>query len=598
MERGSNKNNFTKNKVFSLTLTGIIFFINSLIFAQVHSTTSSSIHTRLLTAETQLSVTCYTDKNFSGTDKNYGAGENKLSDKILSIKIPTGLVAVIYEFADDGGGYGKWVDLLENCSDLTQYLSGNISYINVFQAKNPQGFIWARNKNENGQFIAGHWERPRASGQSPNSNVAVVAPAIPPHASNVATVMNVQGANTTITTLGVQNTSDVLNWEHATNDQMGIIGSDFRGTEEVGSAAFERKFTGNLEGKVLDFFGASNINFWYPQKQKNDHRSIVYFKRTLSGKIDEVHQASIDEVLPDHDVNIDINPDPKYMYLKDDGHQPELTDITRIGLINSGEKDECPDTFPWIECEIDARQAAKDKLVSMLNDEVNNSLCLYGTWIYDKGHCCQPEIHPAEQIWWTKDEQNSKKYFCNVFSDASERFWWKDQMDDGQKLKPWGAPPIKGVFAIAFETTINEVANIGYTKKFEVNDIDYFNVNELTNTNDTYNLIYQGKTIVSFIPHNNDFKVSFENVGLAPGTTNKIRGFLVIETSVGTTTQVATKATEIKSGIVTVVDIPPDSDPLTIQQQFERQVFKKVAGHYMFSVTATDVNNQPITIGN
>ena len=47
---------------------------------------------------------------------------------------------------------------------------------------------------------------------------------------------------------------------------MGVIGSDFRGPQEIGSAHFERASNNAL---IPDW-----LNFWFPNKQPNDHRSI------------------------------------------------------------------------------------------------------------------------------------------------------------------------------------------------------------------------------------------------------------------------------------------------------------------------------------
>ncbi|HRF17436.1 MAG TPA: hypothetical protein PK977_04680, partial [Chitinophagaceae bacterium] len=77
--------------------------------------------------------------------------------------------------------------------------------------------------------------------------------------------------------------------------------------------------------------------------------------------------------------------------------------------------------------------------------------------------------------------------------------------------------------------------------KFEADYIQHYNLAEYPNANQTYNLVYNGKNIVSFVPNNNAFKVSFEHVGISPEDNNKIRGFLVLETSVGKTTQIATQ---------------------------------------------------------
>jgi hypothetical protein len=547
-------------------------------------------------------ITVFEIIDYQGQSKPFEIGNYRIAENenFTSIKITPGFVAVIYQYADEGGGYGLSVDLMEDCPDISKYISGRIAYIIVFNAINPSGHIYARNKIKDGQFVAGHWERKRANGvnSNPNTSEAVVAPIIPPHTKNITTVLENNGAQTLIKTLGEQGPEESFVWQNSINDQMGIIGNDYRGIEEIGSAAFQREFTGSIAGKVLDFFGASNINFWYPQKQPRDHRSITYFKRTLAGKLNKLNLVEIADILPDHDVNMFVEPSTNYQYLVKDAHAPELTKITEIGLLKDGDARECPKEFTHLEGEIDTKGEAKAKLLEMLEPRLNNSLCMYGIWQYDKGHCCQPEIHPAEQVWWVENSDKVKKYYLNVFCDASKRFWWRDQMDDGTKLKPWGAPPIKGMFAIAFEVTINNESLLNSIKKYEVTNVDHYNVIEYPNADQSYELIYQGKAIVSFIPHNNAFKVTYEKVGLAPGSTNKIRGFLVIETSVGTCTQVATKITVPNISnpreLITV-KIPENSDPDKVDQRYERLFFSKVEGHYMFYISETnDKTNLPV----
>jgi hypothetical protein len=139
-------------------------------------------------------------------------------------------------------------------------------------------------------------------------------------------------------------------------------------------------------------------------------------------------------------------------------------------------------------------------------------------------------------------------------------------MDDGTKLRPWGAPPIKGLFAIAFETVIGAPP-----VRFVVTNIDFSNVIEFPNANQTYDLVFQHKVLVTFTPSNNAFKVSYESVGTADD--GKIRGFLVIETSVGLCTP-KTAVPEWQS-----VD--------TIDQGRERETFHKEEGHYLFTVMQT-----------
>lgn len=59
-----------------------------------------------------------------------------------------------------GGGYGISVDFLEDHNDPVRFdFNDKVSYISVFSTNRP-GYFWARNSIQNGQFLAGHWERP------------------------------------------------------------------------------------------------------------------------------------------------------------------------------------------------------------------------------------------------------------------------------------------------------------------------------------------------------------------------------------------------------------------------------------------------------
>ncbi len=559
-------------------------------------------------------VTLYEHGNFAGQTKSMGIGQFLLSDfndLASSIKVAAGFCAVIYEHADAGGGYGISVDLMEDRHDLSAFnFNDKASYVIVFSTIRP-GYTWVRNAIVNGQFIAGHWERERARPLPPNT-VAVVSPSRPPNVTTtaVATAMQVNGPTTTITTLGNMQQGDKVLWDKAYNLQSGIYGNDFRGREELGSACFQRA---SNNAAIPD-----NINFWYLQKDSRDHRG--FFKRTLSGKVAVARQVNIAGTFADYDINIDIEPLPEYMDLLTRAHPREYTTIMRlqyeaskvsIGNIltkpiwqwesSSGQAD-CGDEvgFKHIEAEIAPEYwpqgnhtFGRSAFADMCLIRTGKNICVYGPWIYDMGHCCHPEIHPAEQVWWSEPQSNGVKYNLNVFCDASRRFWWRKQMDDGTKLRPWAAPPIKGLFAIAFEVPLDQISAFGQvTKKFEVSNVEHYNVIEYPNADQTYNLQYQGKTLVSFIPHNNAFKVSFENVGLSPAG-NAVRGFLVLETSVGTVTQVATSIYVAQGGQLVKVTIPPNSDPDKVDQRYEDKFFKKEDGRYMFSILQTSVTNRP-----
>src|SRR5262249_14894706 len=135
--------------------------------------------------------------------------------------------------------------------------------------------------------------------------------------------------------------------------------------------------------------------------------------------------------------------------------------------------------FTFVEAEVQVTGDIHAAGGQILNDAIlkrgPSPICVYGPWVYDKGHCWHSGVPPAEQVWFRDDLPNGgKKYSLNVISDGSKRFWWRDQMDDGTKLKPWGAPPIKGLFAIAFEVKIGGLVATPPVL-FEVANVDFHN---------------------------------------------------------------------------------------------------------------------------
>lgn len=546
------------------------------------------------------SVVIYENANFTGRAKSLGVGEHRLFQQtvntrvgdpanfdniVSSIKVPPGFVAILFEEAEELSGYGAWVDLLEDRADLSALgFDNKSSYIKVFRTSDSRGFIWVRSATKNGRFVAGHWERKRADGENPNSSEAVVAPPLPPHSQSRPTVIQVAGAQSMITSLGTQNSSDAALWEVTEAEGMGVIGSDYRGQEEIGSAPFERAGS----------YVPNRFNFWYPQRppqEPRDHRNPFY-KRTLSGIVDAGEKPYIvNEDVPylDDDVVFNVTPLPKYRYLVTDAHKPEMGKLEIMKIIWRDREipyNQCREPFKFVHSEIDVKESGKIKLLALLKGREGKQVSAYGPWIYDYGHCHHPEIHPAEQIWWSSTIDSVRAYNLNIFADSSKRFLWRNQMDsdDGKltELKPWGAPPITGIYALSFEVELKPGKYFG--KKFEVRSLDQWNVASHSNGIKTYNLAYQGNDLISFIPNSDLFKVSFERVGLKPGTNNIVRGFLVIETSVGKVTQIATK--------VDGVTIPQGTDPndaRKVPQDVEERAFKKEHGHYIFTVLRTDM---------
>ncbi len=487
-------------------------------------------------------------------------------------------------------------------------------------------------------WVTDHWERPRANvkyhpdslhcfeGQPPAGpqggvtvtdkikNIKTITETVvvmPGNTTSITIQETATEKNFVLTSAANMLPADQQLWNKAVNNQLGIIANDYRGYEDIGSACFERA--------AAAVYIPNNLNFWFPQSQTSPQpTSIKYYKRTLVGKVDSRHRPEVQNIreqYEDFDVNVFVKPDPAYQYLLREAHPPQMSTKQFIKEIAGNASirhpwettiNGCPGSFTGIETEIQLGNDAKEKFMPLINQKIERPIGVYGPWIWDEGHCCQPEIHPSEQIWWSDKAGTGTTYTCNVFCDASKRFWWRSQMDDGTKIKPWGAPPIKGVFAIAFEVSLGNgiTANSGVQKVFEVNDISYFNVRDYLTTDNihgdkVYNLNYQGKNIVSFIPHNNSFKVSFEKVGLVPAASangaNLVRGFLVIETEVGTCI-LKNKRVNILNPVYTAnsglqqyitVTVPDNADVNKVSEEIEKKAFEKIDGHYMFKVTET-----------
>jgi phospholipase C len=105
----------------------------------------------------------------------------EFNDAASSVRVAPGFCALLYEHANEYFGYGASVDLLEDCPDLSVYgFDKMTSYVRVFPTER-EGFVYARAAMRDGEFVSGHWERRRASGESDlNSTTAVVAPPAPP----------------------------------------------------------------------------------------------------------------------------------------------------------------------------------------------------------------------------------------------------------------------------------------------------------------------------------------------------------------------------------------------------------------------------------
>lgn len=444
-------------------MTVICFVFVQSVFAQVikHVPTRPTVVHTVLAVNT---ATLYQNANFSGQSKAFGIGSYLLHDSTdlikmsSSITVPAGLVAIIYENADAGGGYGASVDLMEDCPDLSIYnFNDKASYITVFNAKNSSGLIWVRGKLENGQYVAGHWERERANGQNPNGSVAFVAPPIPPRPVDmndlskapIATQAEIDEFNTV---LNNQNGVGVLGGENArpfyyhANQPNEVVykyqklidasrlpsgflqwASDkLSGIAVVGGALSVIPYTGKVIIEFVDeakdwLFGKEStaewIDAWYPV---NENKITVC--GTMAGNASTCSQDYLHTKLTvDKDVNLEIHPDNNFTWalnnrwLKPDEQKNIIDGEVKLkNLINSntGTNETNETVIPH------------NPLLMQIQNE--NNVCMYGPWMADildiNGKVPIPftddkidlgkidintnnEIHPVNQVWYKKGDE-------------------------------------------------------------------------------------------------------------------------------------------------------------------------------------------------
>ncbi len=141
---------------------------------------------------TETPVTLFSHSHFSGDfvplEEGYTRFLSEFNDAASSVRVAPGYCAVLYEHANEFGGYGASLDLLEDCPDLSVYgFDRKTSYVNVFRAEQ-NGFVWARGSMRNGEFVHGHWERQRAGGGPAAEPAApVVSPPVPPRTQPMPT---------------------------------------------------------------------------------------------------------------------------------------------------------------------------------------------------------------------------------------------------------------------------------------------------------------------------------------------------------------------------------------------------------------------------
>lgn len=250
-----------------------------------------------------MDVTIYDAINFGGRSASLAVGTYSLSgssaplDKVASIQVPAGMVALVYELADSAGPYGRSADLMENYADVSTLGLSGIAYVQVFLTERDVPLIadtiaraptpvptpapiahefWVRGAVANEQYVAGHWQMLGAQPTTPGP--AVVSPGPLPHLLHIANIQgqdwtnpayNTSAANWSAqvaggTTFDGSNSHafewiSILNPTLEQDDEVGVAG--FAAAVEVSTAdlPFTHPFGGDFEFAIVPDAEYSNL---------------------------------------------------------------------------------------------------------------------------------------------------------------------------------------------------------------------------------------------------------------------------------------------------------------------------------------------------
>lgn len=318
-----------------------------------------------------MDVTIYGDVNFGGRSETLEAGEHRLlsaadlNDEVSSIKVPAGLVALVFEHADEAGGYGRSADLMEDHPDLaTLGLGDTISYVSVFAAErdivarnhatgktDTAHVVWVRGAVVNGQYVAGHWERPRA--QPPPSGPAVVSPGPLPHLLHIS---KIQGDN----------------WVNPAYDTSSATWS----SRVAGGTTYD-----GSEAHPLEWVSVLN-----PAVEQDDEVGVAGFAAAV-----DLSDADLPFTHPfGGDFEFGIVPDAEYAgLLAPSNHDPNAPNKNIANAFPEGRRIGLP-VAGALPMEVEAGMVP-----AAYRAQAGDRVAAYGRWIIDAGHQdFHAEIHP------------------------------------------------------------------------------------------------------------------------------------------------------------------------------------------------------------
>jgi hypothetical protein len=261
-------------------------------------------------------------------------------------------------------------------------------------------------------------------------------------------------------------------YDFAIYNQLGIIGNSFDKEGKIGKAPAD------------------------PDANINSHFPITGYKQTICGILNSFYIRDFCSGDRDDDVHFIIRPafssrtlieDVNRTIVTQNSARPYNTMLPTVDLTNNNSIDNYntkvneiniahfPATFmrtlkTEVLSEIDVHEAYKayiHKFGENVPKQELDCACSYGPWVHDVGTgSVNPfasyhdfmEIHPAQQVWWVNELNNTLNYHCYLFNDNSGRFDEPGDFDtDGGNLsfyEEWTPKKLDGTFAIAFSYKI------------------------------------------------------------------------------------------------------------------------------------------------
>lgn len=322
-------------------------------------------------------------------------------------------------------------------------------------------------------------------------------------------------------------------FDRGMNEQLGVVGNDFYKRQKIGQAPAEEK-------QVKDT--------WYPIREDDNQG----YKTTAVGILKNVYRRG-------GSYTADILSSPVGQESDDDWNFYVLPGIKTGSFLQSRYNKYKNLQLPVIAFEIDLT----DRFIKYFDQfdrdyipQKNNYIAAYGPLVTDQGHSKkdknlntvhQVEVHPAEQIWWTRLGKDRITHYLFTTSDNSKRFdqdddydknYWFD--DDPSYYGPWVTNPMQFYYALPFEVkpdqrrtfNINTVTLYEYCVGCSKESYDRTVASQEITLKDF--LVYNNDTLVQVnFKANRNLKYEFVNVGVDPKSflLNKdtlIKGFLVL----------------------------------------------------------------------